>query len=248
MFKLHQKNSRSAFTLIEVIMSVGILVVLSIAASNLMRNSFDIRFSLSESSGATQRANTAMIRVSDDLQHLFFISEDDTERITNNRAAKTFFKVDKFQSDKLYFTTMSHSPMVQNAKESEVVFVKYEVKEDPQNPGVSHLYRGFTALIPEDVEQDIPMQILAKNIKSLSLKLWDGERWSGDRWDSTISDKANKVPHMIQFTLEAWVGEPELTTSGNAGNVIRFNTIVYPAMAASHLTEVKKGLANLRWY
>lgn len=248
MSQLRKTNKNSAFTLIEVIMSVGILVVLSIAASNLMRNSFDIRFSLSESAGATQRANTALIRLSDDLQHLFFISEDDTERMTNNRVGKTFFKVDKFQSDRLYFTTMSYRPLLKNAKESEVVFVKYEVKEDPTNPGVSNLYRGHSAIIPDDVDDEIPMQILAKNIKAVTVQLWDGERWLDDRWDSTQGDKVNKLPHMIQISLEAWVGEPELTTSGNAGNVIRFNTIVYPTAVANSLAEVKPGLSNLRWY
>ncbi len=196
----------AAFTLLEVVITIGILVVLAVAVTELLKANIDIRFALGNESMVTHRVGQAMSRVSRDVQHAFLISKRDTLRKTKSRFGDTIFQMEqRGDSSELRLTTMSHEPMVANAAESDLTFVVYQVKPDKQKPGVMHLYRGATKFVPETFRDDPPMRLLARNVKSFRVEGWRGDSWVKDRWDTERSEWRDRLPRLVKIHLETYI-------------------------------------------
>ena len=81
--RLIKKNDQG-FSLLEVVITLAILVTIIFSVSALMRNTFDIKTSLSQKNRTTQRLNIVMQRLNDDINHAFVISSRE-ERAQGNR-------------------------------------------------------------------------------------------------------------------------------------------------------------------
>jgi len=203
-----QKKS-AGFTLLEVIITLGILTSMIIAISTLLRSSFDVRFALSQEGIITHRLNTAMQKISADLSHAFILSSTNLRRNAPERTTKTIFTIDRSSSgDKIGFTMMNHAAVKYNARESDSAYVVYMLKDAKDTPGRKHLYRGVYGKIPSNFKEDPPMKLLAKHIKSIEFQPWKGDDWSKDKWSSKRRETRDKIPHLIKISIEAWVEDP----------------------------------------
>lgn len=218
-----------------------------ISISMLLRGSFDVRSALSENAKVNHRINVAMRIISDDLQHTFYVSPQDIERSTVERTQGTYFEIKKgFRGESLRFTTMNHKPTRYNAKESDIAFVVYEVRESKDIPGRNHLYRGEQTNISSDFKDDPKMNTLAKHIKNLKVEFWTGDSWRQDKWDTTSSDTRGKIPHMVRITIEAWADEPlpEEAGTDEDGTVV-YSTVVY-LQNAYKFEELKSQMSSMK--
>ena len=244
------KKLQHGFSLVEVVLSVAILVILAMGASQLLRNSFDMKFALSETNKVTHRMDRVMQRLARDIEHAYIVSSKDELRFSPSRRGKTIFKIPRSGGERLELTTMSKQPFRKNAKESDVTYVVYEIKKSDVFNGRADLYRGESPFLPDDLQQDPPMEVLAHQIKSLSVKAWDGDRWSESGWDSSSGDTVDRIPYMVQVKVEAWEDDPavsDVSSTGENDPVDTIQTVIYLNNAVN-FTELKQGAVNFKWF
>jgi type II secretory pathway pseudopilin PulG len=235
-----KKASReSGMTLLEIIFSVTLMLIMTMATASVMRNGLDMRLELSARSRVTHRINVVLSKISDDLQHAFIVPS--TQVFTRKAEIKTLFRVKPWDnSSELRLTTMNHTPHRAGTHESDQTFVIYRIEKDSstQRP---NLFRGETSTLPDNLEQDIPMQLLARNIKSLRIRPWDGAEFR-DEWDSSRSDWRDVIPRMVAIEVEAYsydpLGENEPLVETDPSQTVR--TLVY-IPRASLFKEPKEG-------
>lgn len=199
--------AEAGFSLLEVILTLAILGTLTIGVATMLRSGFDLKQGLGEKQRTLHRLSVSMQKLADDIQNTFFVSVKDGNRNGIDRNMKTVFKIEKngITGDKLQLTTMTHKPIVAGVNESEFTFVTYELKDSKEAPGRKDLWRAETAAIPQDLKEQPPERLLARNIKSFVVEYWKVDRWSQDYWDTGRGDTRNVLPHMVKVTVEAWV-------------------------------------------
>ena len=205
---------------------------MSVAATTVIRNSLAMRSAIANQAEFTHKMAVAMQKISDDLIHVFIVDTRSPELNPGGRRTKAFFKIKKDgDTYSVKMTVMNHQPHVKNSHESDQSLVVYEVKVDENSiHGMTSLYRGETPVIPEDIDEEIPMAKLAQGVKALRIWCWDGQKWSDDSWDTTRSDWRNKLPQMIKIEVESFENslpggeEAEQTTDAPTSKV---STIVY---------------------
>ncbi len=202
-------RNRGGFSLLEVIITIGLLMTITIAVANMMKGSFDVRIALAENGTVNHRVSLAMQRIVDDLSHAYIVSTMDQVK-AGNRTRGTIFAINpSAQADELKLTTFTKRPFVKNQKSSDQTFVIYRIEKDKKNLSWSHLHRGETAIIPERFNEIEQMPIIASYIKSLKILAWHGNDWEKFDWDSTKSAYKDRLPKMVKIILEAWAIEPE---------------------------------------
>jgi type II secretory pathway pseudopilin PulG len=250
-FKLRPKfdhKSESAFSLLEVIVSIGILAVMVIAISTMLSGGIELRFALSEKSKVTQRVNNAMRQISEDVGLAFVLTGRDTIRNAPERFSRTLFVIEKgMRSDKISLTTMNHRASRANARESSLSYVVYEVKESKEQQGRSHLYRGVSEIIPSDLRQEPELKLLAENIKSIRLDSWVGDGWSKDGWATNRRETRDRLPHMVKIVVEAFEDDIEEGVNELPSDAtLSFETQVFLPYA-TQFEELKPKSSNLRF-
>ncbi len=233
------------FTLIEVMITIAILAGMVLFISQMLRGSFDMRASLSQKNRVTGRMNRAMLQLNQDLTHVFVLDDRMPGR-SDQVHKRTLFRLEKSTSiDTLSFTYMGHRPRNQNAFESNLSYVVYEVQASKKMPGRSHLFRGEYPRVPKNFKEKPTMQLFAEYVKSMSIELWDGEKWRKDTWDSSRGETNNRVPHMVRITLVAWNQEPieGVAIDESQETLTQYSTVVYIPGALS-FTELKQRMSS----
>jgi prepilin-type N-terminal cleavage/methylation domain-containing protein len=245
-----KSKPQAGFTLLEVIMSLGILLTMSIAATSLIRNSIDLRYEISTQSKIVHGNLVAMQKLTNDLEHLFFLHTKRTEFNFVGRATKSLFRVkQEGDSYELRLTTYTHRPLRRNSHESDLTYVVYRVVEDKDKQGLSHLYRGEAPFIPANFDEEIPMQIVARNVKTFKIWPWDGRDWEKNGWDSERSDWRDKVPKMIFVEIETWEQDTEDEAQELEDNTptSKISTVVYLPTSLG-FQEKREGNKEIRWW
>ncbi len=226
--RIYSLKKQEGLSLLEVIFAVMILLVLTVASAQMIRNGVDIQVALSEQARINHSMDVVIQKLTADLEHAYLVNRRRGENFYTERRYKTYFSLDeKHGSGELRFTTMNHRPLVATSAESDQSFVVYRVEKD--DFGVSHLFRGETKIIPEDFENDIPMNLLARNIKSLKLEAWNGDSWTED-WNSNKSDFRDILPQMVKIKIEGYAMDiPEGETFNDSEPIPtnKLRTIVY---------------------
>jgi len=243
--------NQAAFTLIEVILTVAIMMTLTIAVVVMMRGVIEVRQGLSVEGRITQRLNNAMETVARDISHALLISKNDKTRYSFDRNMKTVFKVEAgAETDKLMLTTISHRPLRANSHEPDQVYVVYQVSESEDVPGRKNLYRGWMPITNKDLKEDPPMRLLARNIKRFKIIGWRGDQWLKDRWDSERSDTANKLPRMIRIEIGTWPDDPlpgETPDTVGDDQIVELRTVVTPPLGLG-FNDIKQQMSSISWY
>lgn len=224
-----RKSNQAAFTLLELLITLSLLVTIMISVSYIIRMGFDTREAISQKAKITHRFDLALGMLSRDLGGAFIISSKDTNR--NATQKRTLFKLTKGDSDTLAFTYIGHSALRENAKESDISYVVYEVKESKKEPGRKHLYRGETPRVPKDFNDEVPMSLIAEDIASIRFEPWQGDGFSKDKWDSSNAETGNLIPHLVRVSVQAWDQAPEDRLGKDVKPSIQYSTVVYLPMA-----------------
>ena len=200
-------NEQSGMTFLEVMLSIFVLLIISVAATNLIRHGIDMQFALSQRSKVRHRLSIAIDKLNSDIEHSFWLDRNRTSNDMLERSYKNHFSI-KTRSGQttLKLTSMNHQPIFQNANESDQSYIIYKVEED-RDTGVRKLLRGESKYIPRDFADKIPAEVLVTNIKSLTVKAWDGQAFK-DSWNSDRSDWRGMVPHMVEVIIEAYDEDP----------------------------------------
>ncbi len=242
-------QDEAGMTLLEIMISIALLLVMTVATSSLLTNGIDMRLELSQRSKVNHRLSVAMERITNDLQQSFLLNFKRQEFLdyVTTRATKSYFFVKMWDnSSELKLTTLTHKPMVASAHESDQTFVVYKIEKDKdtQRP---HLFRGETKVIPSNFEDEVPMVILARNIKAIRIKPWDGENWKED-WNSTKTEWRDTLPRLVKVEVDAYINELDGETAqySETDPITTLRTVV-AISKAFEMKEQKEGTKTPKW-
>ena len=144
-------------TLIEIMMSLAILIMITLASSGMIRNSLDMRNRVKNASRTNNRLNTITSRMTKDLQLAFLTGRD--ELISKSRTSSLFYIKSSGDTSELRFTSMSHEPILANSHESDQTYIIYKIEKDFDS-NMTSLYRGATKVIPKNLMTKLHLNFL----------------------------------------------------------------------------------------
>ncbi len=226
-------HKQRAFTLLEVIITVGILSTMTIAAVSLLKSSLEMRKALAEKGVFAHRMNTVIRILAKDIEHTWLLSTmvDQAQGRVRGTEPRSIFQFGSALDGLLQLTAVSHTPLLTDAKESDISFVSYELKESNRYPGRTALYRGAAPRVPENFRDQVKMDLLADSIKEVKIQAWTGDGFVSE-WSSQKSDTRDKLPQMLQLTIVAWneipeEGQEDLALQGGESFLTTFSTTVF---------------------
>lgn len=198
-------KARRGFSLLEVVVALGIMGMIGLITFETIASALDTRDVLEEEDASNQSARVALDRLRRDLRVAYLT--------TNTSAVNTYrtqFIGKNDSPDSLWFTTLSHHRLFRESRECDQTEVTYWTEDDPTMRGAKVLLRREAPRIDEEPEKGGLIAPLAYNLKSVEFRYINPvtNEWLED-WDSTGADQANKLPRAVQIALVFLVADPE---------------------------------------
>lgn len=241
-------QGEQGFSLLEIIMTMGLLLSLTIMASQLIKNSLEMRTSISTSINVNHRLTAAMERISEDLRHAYLVSRKRSEGYNPTRRSKPRFVLKSGDQSELGFTTLNHQRRLKNQPESDQTYVVYELKPGTDSPRTS-LYRGEAKILPENLREVKADVLVAKDIKVFRVRAFDGVQFSENRWNSDSSSQRDMLPRMVEVTLTAWdhsEDDEDLDERQRDEFASTLETVIYLPLSSDMDTE-KTPVSSFKW-
>src|SRR5690606_28199351 len=109
---------QAGFSLLEVVIAMGILMTLIMAVATMLRSSFDMKDGLSQKARTLHRMQIVISKLANDIHHAWIIDPKDQARNAIGRTTKGIFAIEKSSGgDKIMLTTRTHAPLVASGHE-----------------------------------------------------------------------------------------------------------------------------------
>ena len=212
-------RSHRGLTLIEVVISLGILVFMGVMTWQTIAGSLMLRDILEYEDSVSRSARVAMDQIKKEIRVAFLTS--------NTAAVNTYQTVfigkDGGDEDQLWFNTMAHRRKYVGAREGDQAEVTLWVEKGTRETEqvLFHRESGRVDHEPEKGGVVLPM---ITHVKTFNLRYLDGtlNEWT-DEWDSTGPDQSNRLPRAVEITL---VIEKEHPETGDEQTFTFLNTVV----------------------
>ncbi len=265
---MHSKT-QSGFTLIEIIIAIGILASLSLYAVNALTNQLETRNKLQRSNESIHAAHAAMMRLTDDLRHAYLLTgnEEQVARSNSDVIGRPMFVFNS--TPRLLLMTQAHQSLMANRAESNLAYAQYIVcpdlsapsdicrQSDSSSSAVKQLVRIVDPSIKK-VSDDAVIsgvaQVLVNDLKELKFSAWNGQDFVPE-WNTERSDFGKRLPKMVKVELSVFMPEDDLVRQArleNSASVtterpsIALSTIVYLMYSAGQ-ADLKEAKAEPGW-
>jgi general secretion pathway protein J len=204
------------FTLIEVMVSMAILMVVSVAVWRTMSLSFETRERVGAINERYQEGRQIMNRISREIR-MAFLRQPVPQNMREQTEPNVITQF-KGEEDEVHFATTAHLRLQADAKESDQAEVAYFLKSgDSRKYRGKTLYRRESKRLDEKPERGGTVWPVVEGVKEFKIEYWDDRKEIGERawtrtWDSD-DDPANPVlPSRVRITLvlENLKGDREL--------------------------------------
>ena len=243
----HFAHKIRAFSILEVIITISVLLVMVLAVSDNMKNSIDVQLGVAVENQITHRLSLGIKQIVNDLEHAYILDTKNQSLNPAIRATKALFRITKGSSDELFITTFSKRGRLANSFESDQTFVVYKVDNDSET-GLTNLYRGESRIIPDNFRTLPPLRLVTPNVKSLKITPWRGDQFTKNSgWDTDKSEWRNTLPGMVEVELEIYTEENgEEACAEIRVCTAKINTIVYIARS-QNAKPSRKPSSTIRW-
>jgi general secretion pathway protein J len=179
------------FTLLEVVISVGILVVILTIVYTTFNSSIKAFTAMENQGDAYARARIVLNRMSEEIGSIYFSLQNRNTGLVGEDKDE-----DDLPADSLHFTSLSHIRWVKDSKESELCEIGYYVEKDEETRE-SFLFRREDWNVDGTLDEGGNPLELAEGVDGLNFRYYDGEEWL-DAWDSRIK---GGLPKAIEVVL-----------------------------------------------
>lgn len=199
-------RSRGGFTLIEVMVALGVMVIVATLAWSTMSGTIALRDYLEQEDELARSARVAMTRVTRSLSLAFLTP--------NTSAVGTYMTVfvgrDEDDADQVWFATRAHRRTYRNARECDQAEVTFFTGDDPEHQGRMALYVRESPRIDQYPDKDGPVMPIATSVSRFDLRYLDPEtaEWR-DEWDTTGVETPNRLPRAVQVVLTLMGPDPD---------------------------------------
>ena len=192
-----------AFTLLEVMIAVGLLAVLSLSVVQSMSSSFKAKQNVLNANERYHEARQAMRRITRDLRMAFLRAQPPEEMREEDPAVLTRFLGEE---DEVYFATSAHIRLRAEGRESDQAEVAYFLRRpDYETPYRSPtLFRRESRRVDNRPDRGGATWPMLDGVKSFQVEYWDDSKEIGDdAWQRTWdSDDKQLLPARVRVTLE----------------------------------------------
>ena len=218
------KRLHRGLTLIEVVISLGILVFIGVMTWQTISGSLMLRDILEYEDSVSRSARVAMDQIKKELRVAFL-----TSNITAVNTYQTVFVgKDGGDEDQLWFNSMAHRRKYVGSREGDQAEVTLWVEKGNRETEqvLFHRESGRVDHEPEKGGVVLPM---ITHVKTFNLRYLDGtiNEWQ-EEWDSTGPDQSNRLPRAVEITLVIEKKHPE---TGEEQSFTFLNTVVLETAA-----------------
>lgn len=198
-----ERNTESGMTLLEIMISMGIMMTMLGIGWSTFGNSIALKKSSEQIDERYHEIRIGMARMVDDLSSAYISSNED-QQLDNRRTL--FIGKEASDVDELRFTTMAHRVLWADANESEQTMVYYFAEKDREDSGKTNLLRRESRRLSNEQWENEPAEIdvLIRNIEEVHFEFWDwNENDWRNTWDSTQADgQKGKLPTRVRIVVE----------------------------------------------
>lgn len=208
------------FTLMEVLIAVGLLTIVGAMLAGALSRSIDAKEQIEQISDRYDEVRIAMNRMADEISMAYLSDHWNREE----RRTKTLFREDsEGAGERLTFTSFSHVRRVRDAKESDQNVLEYWVDSDPNDSGQMVLLRKEKVRIDENTGEDVILDdddaytdVLCTGVSKITFDYWNetDKEWD-EEWDTDSVENGNKLPPRVRIRM---------TVAGEDGEDQEFQT------------------------
>jgi len=193
------QRRHAGFTLIEMIVGVGLLGMMGVLTYSIITSMFAISNDMDDLVDTNHMARVAMERISTDLSQAFLSLNQGIEE-----TRKTQFLGER---EKVTFCYVGNIPVKKGGLETDQGVVEFRLGTASDDREGRTLVRRFNPLITDDIESGGTEQVLATGVTKLQFEYWDesNEEWDDD-WmadDPLAADEPGfQLPPRVKIHLE----------------------------------------------
>ena len=184
-------SAATGFTLLEVVISVGILVVIMTIIYNTFNSSMKAFTAMENQGNAYAQARIVLSRMSEEIASIYF----STSEKSNTGLLGEDKDEDDLPFDSLHFTSLSHVRWVRDSKESELCEIGYYLEKNEETRE-SFLFRREDWNVDGTLEEGGRPLELAEGVDGINFRYFEGEEWVDD-WDTRIKDGLPKAIEVV---------------------------------------------------
>jgi type II secretion system protein J len=223
-----RRTRRSGFTLIELIVAMGMVVVLAMGLYAALQVAFRTQRSAQAAVEPSRTAQIALELLQQDIENAMapnpaligMAGNFEGTQATDSRGR---------EADDINFFSTADSPQHVDAN-GEIKNVELTVVQ-PQNSGDFVLIRRVTRNLTSQVTTPPDVEVICRNVGAFTLQYFDGTNWD-TTWDSTTEDNCLPVAVMVTLQLDrppGGVAPGAAPVASNSGNMRSFTfTRVFP--------------------
>lgn len=220
-------RSRRGMTLIEVMISVGIVLAISTIGWASVQDAIELGDVLAANDDTTRGARVTLDRLKRQLQlayltphrvggaqDQFAANAGQTNDSTATTIIPTYTTVFVGQSDdpdRIWFSTLAHQRLYRNSRECDQAEVTVWADRAKKDQGLGNvLYHRESQRIDGEPDEDGRVWPLAYNVRSFSLRYLDhvSNEWY-DEWDSRGAETPYRLPRAVQIGMVMMAPDPE---------------------------------------
>jgi type II secretion system protein J len=165
---------RSGFTLIEMIVGVGLLTLMSALTYGIIASFFRVQRDTDDLVDTNHMARVVLSRMQRDVSQAFLSLNQGIEERT-----KVVFLGER---DRIVLATMGNVPITVGAAETDQGVVEYHLGPNSDDREGRDLLRRFERVIDDSPESGGDEVVIASGVKEFRLEYWDEE---GAEWDDS---------------------------------------------------------------
>ena len=187
----------AGFTLVEVLIAVGIVASMAVMTIGSLRSLDHASEAAKAQDERYAGARVALSRLSREVSMAFLSDNYDKNRY---RDPLTLFVG---RDDELLFTTMAHTRLYRDVKESDQAIVEYKFDSDPEHSGERALFRREKPRLDDEPDRGGRTDLVADHITSFKLQYWDAKRKDWVReWTTRQTEHQKELPQRVRVELE----------------------------------------------
>jgi general secretion pathway protein J len=194
------------FTLVEVMMALGLLLVIGTAVARSMALSFETKDIVTQVNDRYHEGRVILSRMARELRMAFLRAEVPRENREEEPAVITRFIGEE---NEIYFASTSHTRIYAGTRESDQCEIAYFLgsSRDRNDYRGKTLYRRESRWIDNKPDKGGYVWPVVDGVKTLKIEYWDDEKEIGDdawqrTWDSHENELEPLLPSRVRITLE----------------------------------------------
>lgn len=199
---MSRARARRGMTLLEVLVSLGILVMISLLIYGAFDSMSRGRKGEAMRAERTRQGRDAVERMTREITSAYLSLHNPTNLALLTRTT-AFIASNGPSFDRLDFSAFAHRRVERDARESDQAEIGYFVVKDPEVNDKMDLVRREQSPMDLDPKRGGVVNVLAEDVESFHLQYLDPltGTW-GDRWDTTqATGQYNRLPLEVRISL-----------------------------------------------